>query len=46
MRPNNNGKESVSWNRSDLTTVRDCAIVRSVAIALLCKVINSYNANK
>jgi hypothetical protein len=38
MRPKNDGKERAKWNRSDLTTVRNCAIVRSVAIALLAKI--------
>jgi hypothetical protein len=32
VRPKNDGKERARWNRSDLTTVRNCAIVRSVAI--------------
>ena len=34
MRPKNNGKESARITPYDLTTVRNCAIVRSVAIEL------------
>ena len=46
MRPKNDGKESARITPYDLTTARNRAIVRSVAIEPLRKVVNSCNADK